>query len=387
MVKHDFDVVIVGAGIVGATLAAALRGSGLELALVEQRPPPPPSPQWDARIYAFSPGSAALLDSVGVWSQLDAGRIAPVRAMDVRGDRGGHVLLDAYEAGVPQLAWIAESGRVQYGVWQVLRNQPDLTLFSGVQGRDLRWSSAGAQLELDNGEQLSARLVVAADGRASWVRAQAGIAAHRGDYHQSGVVANFACARAHEHIARQWFREDGILAWLPLPGQALSMVWSTDAAHTAELLALSPEGLAERVAEAGGRALGDLRVLTPAAAFPLSILRVDSLVAPGLALIGDAAHGVHPLSGQGVNLGLRDVARLARVLRERGDAGCGDLPVLRRYERARRGDILAMQTVTDTLYHLFGAKHPLLARLRNAGMDVVQHLAPIKSRLMQQALA
>ena len=384
---NDFDLVIVGAGIVGAALAASLRGAGLEIALLEPHPPRPPDEDWDARIYAFSPGSVALLERTGAWPAIDAQRLAPVYAMDVRGDGAGHIRLDAADAGALQLAWIAESGRVQHALWQSLQGQAGLTVLPGARGTAVRWAADGAQLTLEDGTVLQTRLVVAADGRPSWVRGMAGIDVRRGDYRQSGVVANFSCQRPHEGMARQWFRDDGILAWLPLPGERISIVWSTDALHTAELLALAPEALAERVVEAGGRALGDLTLLTPAVAFPLSILRVDRLVAPGLALIGDAAHGVHPLSGQGVNLGLRDVAELSRVLRERGEAGCGDLVLLRRYERARRGDILAMQTVTDGLYHLFAPRNPLIAGLRNLGMNLVQNLAPLKSRLVRQALA
>ena len=164
------------------------------------------------------------------------------------------------------------------------------------------------------------------------------------------------------------------------------MVWSTDAAQTAVLLADSPEQLSLRVASAGGFGLGQLDLLTPAAAFPLSILRVSPIVAPGLALVGDAAHGVHPLSGQGVNLGLRDVAELAKVLNQRGAARCGDLPLLQRYARARRGDIVTIQSVTDGLYHLFHHRSAVLGRLRNLGMGAVGHMAPLKSWLVQQSL-
>ncbi len=385
-INNDFDVVIVGAGIVGAALACALRDSGLKLALVEPRPVDVPADAWDSRIYAISPGSADLLARAGVWQKLDPLRIAPVHAMDVRGDQGGKIMLDAYHAGVAQLAWIVEGSRIQYGLWQALASQPNLTLFSGTQGQSLCWSASGAQLGLADGRKLSADLVVAADGRSSWVRTQAGITAQQGDYAQSGVVANFCCERPHRNIARQWFRDDGILAWLPLPGNRISMVWSTNAAQTAVLLADSPEQLARRVAEAGEYSLGQLQTETPAAAFPLSILRVSPIVAPGLALVGDAAHGVHPLSGQGVNLGLRDVSELARVLGQRGAALCGDLPLLQRYARARRGDIATIQSVTDGLYHLFLHRSPLLGRLRNLGMDAVGRMELLKSWLVQQSL-
>ncbi|MDR3391043.1 MAG: UbiH/UbiF family hydroxylase [Sulfuriferula sp.] len=386
MTTQNYDVVIVGAGIVGAAFAAALRDSGLNLALVEQHPPEPPTDDWDTRIYAISPGSAALLENLGVWQTLDQSRNGPVYGMSIRGDSGAELEFDAYRAGVPQLAWIMESGRIQHGLWAALQNQDNLTLYAGASCSELAWSAFGARLALGDGTVLHSKLVVAADGRQSWVRAQAGIASRREDYLQSGVVANFVTEQAHRGIARQWFREDGVLAWLPLPDNHISMVWSTDAEHTKALMAASPEQLAEEVGRAGGYALGKLCQLGTTAAFPLSINRVSTLVKPGLALIGDAAHGVHPLAGQGVNLGLRDARELANVLLQRGAAGCGELALLRRYERARLADIAAMQTVTDSLHHLFRSRNPMLAKLRNIGMDFTNQLTPVKTWLMRQAL-
>ena len=386
MTAQTYDVVIVGAGIVGAAFAAALRDSGLKLALIEAHPPAPPTDDWDTRIYAISPGSAAFLESMGVWQTLDQSRIGPVYGMSIRGDSGAELEFDAYRTGVPQLAWIMESGRIQHGLWTALQHQANLALFAGASCAELAWSASGARLALTDGTVLHSKLVVAADGGKSWVRAQAGIDSRREDYLQSGVVANFVAEKAHRGIARQWFREENVLAWLPLPQNHISMVWSTDAAHTEALLAASPGQLADEVARAGGHALGTLRQVGRTAAFPLSINRVSSLVQPGLALIGDAAHGVHPLAGQGVNLGLRDARELAQVLQHRGAADCGDLALLRRYERARRGDIVAMQTVTDSLHHLFRSRNPLLMKLRNVGMDFTNQLNPIKAWLIRQAL-
>lgn len=386
MTAQTYDVVIVGAGIVGAAFAAAMRDSGLKLALIEPHPPAPPTADWDTRIYAISPGSADFLQTLGVWQTLDQGRIGPVYGMHIRGDSGAALEFDAYQAGVPQLAAIMESGRIQYGLWEALQDQSNLTLFAGAGCAELAWSAAGARLALADGTVLHSKLIVAADGGQSWVRKQAGITTQREDYLQSGVVANFSVERAHRGIARQWFRADGVLAWLPLPENHISMVWSTDAAHTQALLAATPEQLAAEVAAAGGHELGKLFQVGRTAAFPLSINRVSSLVQPGLALIGDAAHGVHPLAGQGVNLGLRDARELAQVLQQRGGASCGELALLRRYERARKGDIAAMQTVTDSLHHVFRSQNPLLMKLRNAGMDFTNHLNPVKTWLMRQAL-
>jgi 2-octaprenylphenol hydroxylase len=382
-----YDVIVIGAGIVGAAFCAALKGSGLEVALVEAHPPAAPAAEWDTRIYAISPGSARFLDALGVWQGFDTARIAPVYGMEISGDTGAQLVFDAYAAGLPQLAWIMESNRIQNGLWAALQQQSGLTLFAGTRCAELDWSAEGARLALADGTVLHGKLVVAADGGNSWVRQQTDIAVNRRDYGQLGVVANFECARPHANIARQWFRADGVLAWLPLPDRRFSMVWSTDEAHAQALLSLPAAELTERVAQAGGHALGVLNLLGAPAAFPLALTRVNTLVKPGLALIGDAAHGVHPLAGQGVNLGLRDAHELAQVLCSRKSAGCGELPLLRRYERARKEDILAMQGVTDGLHTLFSSTRPGLIRLRNAGLDFTNRMSLVKNLLIQHALA
>ncbi len=385
MSTSHFDIIIIGAGIVGAAFAVSMRDSGLRIAMIEPHPPALPSTEWDTRIYAISPGSQDFLSAMGIWQQLDASRIQPVYAMDIRGDSAAQLQFDAYQAGVSQLAAIMESGRLQYALWQTMQAQENMTLFN-ANCTDLRWSAQGGLVTLADGNTLTASLIVGADGNKSWVREQAGISSRRSDYAQSGVVANFTTERDHQGTARQWFNQAGVLAWLPLPEQHISMVWSTDAAHTAALMAATPEQLATEVTQAGGRALGKLHQIGHTAAFPLSINRVDRLVQAGLALIGDAAHGVHPLAGQGVNLGLRDARELALTLKQRGHAHCGDLLLLQRYQRARQADIVAMQTVTDGLHHLFRNTHPVLTKLRNAGMNFTNQITPLKSWLMRQAL-
>jgi ubiquinone biosynthesis UbiH/UbiF/VisC/COQ6 family hydroxylase len=385
MSNSEFDIIIIGAGIVGAAFAVAMRESNLRIALIEPHPPAVPAEEWDTRIYAFSPGSQAFLSSMGIWQQLEASRIQPVYAMDIRGDNAAQLQFDAYQAGVPQLAAIMESGRLQYALWQAMQTQENITLYNSACA-DLHWSARDAQLKLADGTILNASLIVGADGGKSWVREQAGISTRRSDYDQSGVVANFIVEHDHQGTAHQWFNQSGVLAWLPLPDRHMSMVWSTDAKHTAALMTATPEQLAEEVAQAGGRVLGKLQQVGRTAAFPLSINRVDHLVQQGLALIGDAAHGVHPLAGQGVNLGLRDARELVNVLTQRGKTRCGELLLLQRYQRARQADIVAMQAVTDSLHHIFRNTNPVLAKLRNAGMNLTNQITPLKSWLMRQAL-
>lgn len=388
--SQDFDVIVVGGGLVGAAAALALHGGGLKLAVVEAAAPPalPRDDGWDSRIYAISPGNANLLASLGAWDTLDQARIAPIEAMHIRGDDGvAQLEFGAYEANVPCLGYIAESRLMQMGLWVRLQQATDIELVCPTRCVGLTWEKDRALLELADGRSLSARLIVGADGGNSWTRTQAGIGVKTSDYRQMGVVANFATALPHRNIARQWFRQDGILAWLPLPGNRMSMVWSTDTVHAQELLAMAPEALCATVAEAGGHVLGALDMITPAAAFPLRLQNAEVVVKPRLALAGDAAHLVHPLAGQGVNLGFHDVACLARVLAERGlQPDVGDYGLLRRYERSRKMDIVAMQAMTHGLHAMFGSDLPGLGRLRNWGMDFTNRQQWLKRRLMAHAM-
>lgn len=386
----DFDAIIVGGGLVGASLALALQDSGLKLALVEARPPGalPSDESWDSRIYAVSPANAAFLGRLGVWDSLDAARIAPVHAMHIWGD-DGHARLDfsAYDIGASELAFIAESRLLQDGMWRRLAQQDNVRILSSA-CTGLEWREEAAVLSLADGSVYRAALIVGADGRDSWVRSQAGIAAEPRPYYQKGVVANFDTELPHGNIARQWFRPDGILAYLPLPGgNRISIVWSTWDEQADELAALPPQQLCERVAEAGHQALGKLQLITPAAGFSLRLLNIGSLVRPRLALVGDAAHNVHPLAGQGVNLGFSDAQELAKVLTARGpQRDCGDHALLRRYDRARQEDILAMQAVTEGLQKLFNNSNPLLRLARNFGLSATQNMPPLKNWLARHAL-
>lgn len=383
------DVAIVGAGLVGASLALALAPAGLRVALVEPRVFAEPPADWDSRIYAISPGSAAFLATLGVWDADHNARIARVEHMRIFGDeRGAAMAFSAYEAGLRELAFIAESGRLQAALWQQLAAAPHVTLYCPASCVSLTQHADAAEIALENGQTLRARLVVGADGAHSWVREQAGIKAHARAYGQWGVVANFECALPHHQTAYQWFRADGVLALLPMPGNRVSMVWSAPDQHAQALMAMDAAALALCVSDAGENTLGPLQVITPAAAFPLTLQRVDALVRPRLALVGDAAHNVHPLAGQGVNLGFRDASALAAVLCDRGaQRDCGDYALLRRYERARKEDVLTMQLVTDSLQKLFASNAVWLSRARNLGIKLVDSQALVKNLLVKHAVA
>lgn len=383
----QFDLVIIGAGLSGASLAAALRGSRLRLAVIESRPPAA-TPGWDPRIYAVSPANAAFLESIGIWGHLDKSRINPVRDMAICGDRGGRLDFSAYACGLGELAWILEAGLMQRELWETIRRQHNVTLLCPAEPSRLELEDGAAHLHLADGRTLSASLVVAADGANSWVRQQAGIEARLSPYGESGVVANFRCEKPHRDCAFQWFREDGILAYLPLPGQLMSMVWSAPQALAEELVALPPAELCARVAAAGDHALGALELETPAAAFPLRLLRVDKPVRRRLALIGDAAHGIHPLSGHGINLGFQDARALAELLgqlpawREPGEA-----ELLARYVRARAEETALLQYTTHGLNRLFKPANPLLAAARNLGLNLTNQLPVVRNALVRYAVS
>jgi ubiquinone biosynthesis UbiH/UbiF/VisC/COQ6 family hydroxylase len=387
----QFDIIVVGGGLVGASLALSLEPHGYSVALIESHaaPPLPGVDAWDSRIYSITPGSAALLQSCGAWDSLPQERITRVEAMQIYGDDvSASLRFSAYDAGLRELAYIAENSVIHHALWERLRESTAIRVYSPARCAAIAWEERSVTLELDSGDALSADLIVGADGADSWVREEAGIHSMRQPYGEIGVVANFAAMRPHHGAAYQWFGRQGVLALLPLPGDRVSMVWSTPEAHADELMRMSANDLADAVADASGYALGSLDLITPAAGFPLRVQRVSSLVGPHVALVGDAAHNVHPLAGQGVNLGFRDVRELAGVLAAPGGhTNCGDYFLLRRYERARAEDIATMRAVTDGLQKLFRADMVWLARLRNMGLSMVGRMPPVKNLLIRHAIA
>jgi len=378
----QFDIIVVGGGLVGASLALALAGGRQRVALVEAREPAFDDLEtgWDARLYAISPVNRRFLERLDAWPGEE--RLGTIEEMDVAGDAGGRIRFAASDAGATALAWIAENRWLLASLWQRLAESP-VELICGALPTALATTASRAELTLADGRVLSTRLLVGADGANSWVRAQAGLAARIDPYGQSGVVANFACEHGHGNIARQWFTGDSILAWLPMAGNRVSMVWSTSDADA--LLALSADELAAKVAAAGGHELGRFETITPAAAFPLRLIRPEATVAERVVLLGDAAHTVHPLAGQGVNLGFQDAAALAELLRSAGDPG--DWMLLRRHARSRLEAVRTMQLTCDGLFRLFNGKGvPGLSWLRNAGLTLTGRIAPIKRQLARHAI-
>ncbi|MBS6360534.1 UbiH/UbiF family hydroxylase [Burkholderia sp.] len=384
---HTFDVAVVGGGLVGKTAALALTQSGYKTALLAQAATPRPANlAFDTRVYALSSSSQALLERLRVWQALDHGRLAPVYDMRVYGDAQAELHFSAYQASVPQLAWIAESSMIETSLDAALRFQPNLTWFDArAQGLDVR--DEAAMLTLSSGQVLEASLIVGADGAHSWVRSQMGAKVERRDYRQTGVVANFKASLPHRETAYQWFHEGEVVALLPLPDGHVSLVWSAHTAHADDLLAYDPARLAAEVERVSHGKVGSLECVTPAAGFPLALQTVDKLIAPRVVLVGDAAHLIHPLAGQGMNLGLRDVAALADAIAHKESfRDLGDTVLLRRYERSRREDIRALMVATDGLQRLFAVPGSFAKAVRNAGMAFVGAQPLVKRLLVSAAL-
>lgn len=383
----DFDLLIVGGGLAGASLAVALRSSQLRVAVVEVKPLAPVV-GWDSRIYAISPVNVEFLRDIGVWEHIDASRITPVHRMSIRGDAGGNLQFSALDSGLSELAWIVESGRVQRELWETLRRQHNVTLLTGNAPVGLSINDAAATVDLANGKKVRARLVVGADGVNSWVRDRAAIQARFRRYDEIGVVANFRTEREHRHVAHQWFRRDGILALLPLPGKMVSMVWSARNVHADDLLKLDADLLCRRVEDAAERVVGRMELETPAAGFPLKLMRVDTTVKSRVVLVGDAAHTIHPLSGHGINLGFRDAKELADLLLAQPSwRDPGEISTLRAYARRRAEEPFLIQYTTHGLNRIFDSDNALLSVLRNVGMNLAGSLPVVRDALTRYAVS
>ena len=378
-----YDTLIIGGGLVGAAMAVALKQQQRRVAMLEIRPPATDAERleqgWDARIYAISPANRQFLQSLHAWPS--ESRIQPVARMDVRGDGGGRIEFAAADIQADRLTSIAENRWLLAALWRQIEalEIPVFTEAAAAIHTDIE----AATLTLANGETLKTRLIIGADGANSWVRAQAGIAVQENAYGHHGVVANFHTEKNHHGTAYQWFKHGEVLAYLPLPDHKISIVWSTAAPE--KLTALAPDDLAAAVTAQGEGMLGRLSPLSPAFAFELILRRPATTVAQRIMLIGDAAHTIHPLAGQGVNLGFGDAIEFARLSQNAADLGAHQL--LKRYAQNRLEPVRTMQLSCDGLFHLFGENHlPALPWLRNNGLNWVNAAAPLKQRLIKHAM-
>ncbi|MFW7343251.1 FAD-dependent monooxygenase [Pollutimonas sp. H1-120] len=383
------SVLVCGTGIAGLSAALGLAKAGIDVTLLGPRTAAQAqaSDLYCPRVYAISASSQAFLSGLGVWGMMDPGRITAVEAMEVYGDGSGVLHLNAWQTAQDALAWIVESSEMERVLQQAVQ-------VFGVAWHAEKFQRLDSGVVLtDSGRKLQPGLLVGADGARSPVREAAGISQTARAYGDMGLVVHLNAELPHQNAALQWFTGDSILALLPLPatsdGHQVSMVWSMPETLAKELMAL-PEAdrnarLESRLSMASGGRLGRLTVRSPLFGFPL-YLEKSGMVAPGVALVGDAAHRVHPLAGQGLNLGLADVEDLLRILAAREDYRApGDMRVLHRYRRARAEAVLAMSAATDGLHRLFSAQGAPVAWARNFGMSCTDRLPFIKQLLIGAA--
>ena len=384
----EFDVVINGAGMVGAATALALAGAGLRIGVFEAREPP----AWDAsvvdqRVSSLTVASRRLLVRLGAWDAMAARRVSPFDAIHAWDDHGA-VYFRAGDIGEPLLGWIVENGLIQQCLLERLRQCPDVSLMLPAELTAQADEGDALRLRLSDGRRLTCRLLVGADGAASPVREAAGIGVKQRDYGQRGLVATVTTARHHGGVARQRFLPTGPLALLPLADGRSSLVWSAFEARASALQDLDDTAFAEALTVASDGVLGQVTAVSGRAAFPLRARHAERYIARRVALVGDAAHVIHPLAGQGVNLGFMDAAALAETVTAataaRRDPGARG--VLRRYERWRRGDNRRMQWSMDAFHWLFASSDPVRHAARNLGFLATNRLAPIKAVCMRHAM-
>ena len=396
--NEKFHVVIVGAGVAGLTVAALLAQSSvserLKITLLDAQPRPsrPNGKDVALRVSAIASGSSLLLKSIGAWSGIDAERIASYDAMRVwdessTADSGDALHFDAAEFAVPQLGFIVENVLLQTAILDVLQRESIELLFESPIAA-LQAQNSGQQVQLEDGRKLHADLVIGADGARSLVRESAGIETREWAYGQSAFVTHLQPEKSHCNTAWQRFLSNGPLGMLPLADGRISVVWSTTEEQAQWAMAATDESLGQALSAASDHVLGNLTVAGPRGAFPLQARHARDYVKAGVALIGDAAHAVHPLAGQGANLGLQDAACLADVITKAMQNGehPGDRPVLRRFERSRKGENATMLHFMTGLNRLFATDSTLLKELRTTGMRLFNQSGPIREHVVSVAL-
>ena len=393
---QDFDVIVVGGGVSGVALATLLAARGVcaaeRIAVVAQEAATAPRPEadWDLRVFALSRASQRLLQACGVWDRLPPQRLSAYERMcvwDAEGapDGAGSLLFDCAQLGEPNLGHIVEGRALQWQCWQAARAARVVLLEAVLSSLEVGEEQVSARLA--DGRELRAKLIVAADGTDSKCRELLHIDTAGHSYQQEALVAHVRTSRPHRNTAWQRFLPTGPVAFLPLNDGRSSVVWSSPRRRAAELRSLDATAFGAALTEASGEALGECTLSTPVAGFALRLQYALEYVRPRVALLGDAAHVVHPLAGQGLNLGLLDCATLVQVLGEAGGAASfGDYSVLRRYERWRRSENLLAAGALDGLERLFTNANPLSTGLRIAGLNAVSRLPLLKQGFARRAL-
>ncbi len=390
--KTRYDVLIVGGGMVGSALACALGGSGLSVGVLESRLPEAYSPEQphDLRVSALSIASERFLQNIGAWEGISSRRSCPYKRMKVweSSAQQGATEFNAAESGYSHLGHIVENRIVQLALLERVRQLDNVDLISPARTRRIDYSPGATLVELESGEQVVGRLVVAADGGDSMVRQAAGIGVTKWDYHQQALVAGVTTAYGQEDITWQQFTPTGPLAFLPLSGHNASLVWYNTPNEVKRLRALPDDLFLEQLHARFPAELGQITAIQGRSSFPLRRQHAQKYALEGLVLVGDAAHMIHPLAGQGVNIGLLDAAALAEVLLAayaQGEA-IESLATLKRYQEQRRRHNLLMMQVMDGFYHVFSNDIAPLKLVRNLGLGLAGRLPPARKRVMEFAM-
>ena len=386
---QEFDIVIIGAGIVGATLAALLAKTKCKIAVVEPNVADRFNPESDfeLRVSAISRASQRALESAGAWQSIIDKRAHPYQAMQVWDQGGrGEIRFDARDVGEPDIGCIIENTVIQSSLVEVLEDSAKIQFFCPSKLTRLTKNGDSNIVMLDTGEQLKTSLIIGADGPRSPVRELAGLSVTREDYGQKGLVAVVKTEQFHQDTAWQRFLSGGPLAFLPLNNGYSSIVWSLPADVADRMLSLDDAEFKRQLADAFDHKLGAITELGLRAAFPLVGSHAEHYVAQGVALLGDAAHTIHPLAGQGVNLGIKDAVALAGILSPLPTREWGSFKRLRQYERARKGDNLVTLKAMEGFKLLFGHHSSLVKQARNTGLNVFNAMPMVKQKIMCQAM-
>jgi 2-octaprenyl-3-methyl-6-methoxy-1,4-benzoquinol hydroxylase len=387
--NEHYDIVIVGGGMVGAALGCGLGDGPLKAAVLEDAPPPPFDPEQahDLRVSAISIASASILKTVGAWKGVASRRLCPFRRMRVWEDRGD-VEFRSEDIDEPLLGYIVENRVIQLALMDRLKDFSNVDFLCPVKTQSIDYRQEGSTICLEDGRVLTARLLVAADGGFSRVRQAAGMGVHTWDYAQHALALTVETAYPQQDITWQRFTPTGPLAFLPLDGPNASLVWYHGPDEVKRLKALPDEDLLRELTAAFPAALGEIKRIAARGSFPLRRQHAQNYVKEGAALIGDAAHMIHPLAGQGVNIGLLDAAALAQVLIAAKKAGkdIGALQTLREFEKMRRHNNLAMMTAMDLFYRVFGVANLPVKLFRNLGLGLAERLTPAKKLAMKYAM-
>ena len=379
---------------VGATLACALAESDMRIAVIDKNKPAAiDDKEYDLRVSAITLGSKAIFETVGTWDAMNAQRVSCIDAMTVWDQGGsGSIHFDSAEMAQACLGYIIENRVILHAALERVTALRNVDSYSPATISEMKVNSDKAQVTLNDGSVLDAHLIVGADGAMSMVRQWAGIDTKSWSFEQKAIVATVRTGLPHTGVARQRFLETGPLAFLPLDDPyTCSIVWSADLDRADELIAMDDKAFVEAlqlaISDGPGEALGEVQDISKRAAFPLTAIHAKDYVSERVVLVGDAAHRIHPLAGQGLNLGLGDIAVLAEVLidAQRENKDIGSQRVLRRFERWRRGSNALMLATMDGFKRLFGNEDPILRGLRNFGMDVTDTLSPVKHKIMQYA--